>query len=160
MEDLGHSLTQNLINRMWKQVLPPKLKLFSWSLIKGKLQTRKKLSKFIPNINTQCPMCNNHEEEIDHLFLHCHYAKQVWSCATDMSLSDFDSNLMISEWLANLSHNNSNVVSNLNKAVSICWQIWNDTNGSIFRNVNPVHNRAFLRAMAMVNDYFKENVES
>lgn len=74
----------------------------------------------MPNIHTECPMCNNQEEELDHLFLHCHYAKQVWRCATDMPFDDFDSSLKISDWLASLSHKNTTVVSNLSKAISIC----------------------------------------
>lgn len=100
-------------------------------------------------------MCNDQEEDIDHLFLHCQYAKQVWSCATNLSLSNFDINLRISEWLMNLSHQNSNVVSNLSKTLSICMQIWNDRNGSIFRNEKLVHSKAFLRAMATSRIMFR-----
>lgn len=77
MEDLGSSSSQKLLNKIWKQVVPPKIKLFAWSLVKGKLQTRKRLSKFLTNLNNQCSLCNSHEEDQDHLFLDCSYAKQV-----------------------------------------------------------------------------------
>ncbi|XP_050111756.1 uncharacterized protein LOC126590312 [Malus sylvestris] len=48
-------------------------------------------------------------------------------------------------------------MSSLSKALSICWQIWNDKNASIFKNEKPFHYRSFTRIMNMVNDYFKEN---
>ncbi|KAB2602378.1 hypothetical protein D8674_003383 [Pyrus ussuriensis x Pyrus communis] len=76
-----------------------------------------------------------------------------------MSFSNIDINLnlKIRDWLGDLSHQNKNVVSNLSKALAICWQIWNDRNGSIFMNEKPLYTRSFLQAMAMVNDYFKDN---
>nr|XP_028952153.1 uncharacterized protein LOC103439107 [Malus domestica] len=77
-----------------------------------------------------------------------------------MSLSNFDINLKISDWFVNLSHKNSNAVSNFSKAISICWQIWNGRNGCIFRKERHIHTRAFIRAMSMVNEYFKDNVKS
>ncbi|KAB2604860.1 hypothetical protein D8674_037147 [Pyrus ussuriensis x Pyrus communis] len=39
-------------------------------------------------------------------------------------------------------------------------QIWNGRNGCICRNEKHVHTKAFIRAMAMVNEYFKDNVKS
>ena len=147
MEDLGRLPVQGLINNVWKQILPPKVKLFAWSLIKSKLQTRRKLSKFITNIGTKCPLCNIHEEDQEHLFLHCQYAKQVWSCPNDILSISMDPNHKISEWLKRLSHQYKNDVSNLSKALTICWQIWSDRNGSIFRNEKPMHSRSFIWAI-------------
>ena len=113
------SPVQNLINRIWKQVLPPKIKLFAWSLVKGKLQTSKRLGHFLPNVINQCPMCHNHEEDQDHLFLHCQYAKHVWNHSNEFSLPSSDNNLKINDWLNGLSHQGKHEVSCLSKALAI-----------------------------------------
>ena len=60
------------------------------------------------------------QEDQDHLFLHCQYAKQVWSCSNDTLFSNIDTNLKISGWLKDLFHRNKNIASNLSKALAIC----------------------------------------
>lgn len=157
MEDLGSSSTQRLMNKIWKQVIPPKIKLFAWSLVKEKLQTRKRLSKFITTLDSKCPLCNSHKEDQNHLFLHSSYTKQVRNCSNDALLLNIDSNLTVSEWLCGLPHNDKRIISSLSKFLAICWQIGNDRNASIFKNEKPFHYRSFTHAMNMVNDYFKEN---
>lgn len=157
MEDMGACSSPKLLNRIWKQVSPLKIKLFAWSLIKEKLQTRKRLNKFITTSDDKCPLCNSHMEYQDHLFLHCSYAKQVWNCSNDASLLNADSNITVNQWLNGLSHSNKNTLSSLSKALAICWQIWNDRNASILKKEKMFHYRSFTNAMSIVDDYFKEN---
>lgn len=63
---------------MWKLTLPPKVKDFSWLLICERLQTRQRLHSFFPAVPSNCVFCNQHEESLDHLFMHCSFSQDLW----------------------------------------------------------------------------------
>lgn len=73
---------------MWKLTISLKVKMFSWFLTKGKLQTRKRVSKYIKNIDTKCPLCKTIEENQDHLFLNYKYAKEICQISNDRYLNN------------------------------------------------------------------------
>ncbi|KAI5334704.1 hypothetical protein L3X38_024837 [Prunus dulcis] len=91
-----------ILKKMWSLILPPKVKLFSWLLIRKRLQVRSHLYKFLPNINPECPLCKNHMETINHLFFKCQFALNIWRC-TYFSLTMLIRILMaLSGWLCYL----------------------------------------------------------
>jgi hypothetical protein len=65
----------------WKCPSQPKHKVFFWLLLKDRLSTRNILRRrnmVIENYN--CVLCNySVEETLEHLFLHCDFAKQCWN---------------------------------------------------------------------------------
>lgn len=78
-DDQQADTRRDLIKRMWKLNIPPKVKMFAWMFIHERLQTKGRLSKFIKDIYKGCTLCNNGEESQSHLFFECNYAKLVWS---------------------------------------------------------------------------------
>ncbi|KAI5323746.1 hypothetical protein L3X38_032818 [Prunus dulcis] len=70
----------SLLKRMWSLTLPPKVKLFAWLFIRKRLQVRSHLHKYLPNINPECPLCNNHLFTINHLFFECQFVANIWRC--------------------------------------------------------------------------------
>ncbi|WOL15047.1 Reverse transcriptase zinc-binding domain [Canna indica] len=63
---------------IWKLKLSPKIKLFTWCLLKNMLSTKEALlRRHVPNSNVHCSICNCNPESIDHVFLTCLHADHV-----------------------------------------------------------------------------------
>lgn len=77
-----------------------------------------------------CPLCANHPETINHLFLECDRTKDVWSlCSLDRVRSDSD-NLSFEAIL--LSQDNTT----LTRIASLLWALWRARNNVIWRGSN------------------------
>ncbi|XP_015962159.1 uncharacterized protein LOC107486122 [Arachis duranensis] len=66
---------------IWKGLVPPRVELFVWFVLIGRVNTKDRLSRFgiISQDNVTCVLCNNEVEDVRHLFLGCVFAWQVWS---------------------------------------------------------------------------------
>ena len=63
---------------IWNPIVPPKLGFFAWEASWGKVLTLDQLKRRgIPIVN-RCFLCEEHEETIDHLLIHCSRAKSLW----------------------------------------------------------------------------------
>ena len=63
---------------IWNPIVPPKLGFFAWEASWGKVLTLDQLKrKGIPLVN-RCRLCEENEETIDHLLIHCSRAKLLW----------------------------------------------------------------------------------
>eukprot|EP00253_Pinus_taeda_P030665 PITA_30665 len=63
---------------IWKSEAIPKIKFFTWLLLKGKVLTAENLSKRGINGPSRCPNCCSAEETMYHLFIDCPFAKRCW----------------------------------------------------------------------------------
>ncbi|VFQ75853.1 unnamed protein product [Cuscuta campestris] len=63
---------------VWNRLTIPKHQFNMWLILKNRLQTRQRLSKFI-NVDTKCLLCNNGAEDINHLFWECPFSKELHS---------------------------------------------------------------------------------
>ncbi|CAL9004343.1 unnamed protein product [Prunus brigantina] len=101
MQDSYHHPQAAFLKKMWVLKVPPKVKIFSWLLIRKRLQVRGHLHRFLPQINPECPFCNIHRETIPHLFSTCHFAQSIWSC-TSMAPGITSPNFDFLTWLGSL----------------------------------------------------------
>ena len=63
---------------IWNLIVPPKLGFFAWEASWGKVLTLDQLKRRgIPLVN-RCFLCEENEETIDHLLIHCSKAKMLW----------------------------------------------------------------------------------
>ena len=63
---------------IWNPIVPPKLGFFAWEASWGKVLTLDQLKRRgIPLVN-RCFLCEENEETIDHLLIHCSRAKMLW----------------------------------------------------------------------------------
>lgn len=71
----------NILQNLWKSCVPRKCKIFIWSLLHECINTTENLQKRLPNWNlnpNKCTLCRKAEENINHLFISCSFAKSIW----------------------------------------------------------------------------------
>ncbi|VFQ93364.1 unnamed protein product [Cuscuta campestris] len=61
---------------VWSRWSVPKHQIIAWLIWKGRIQTKDRLSKFLP-IDTTCVLCEKEMESADHIFCSCTYAKAI-----------------------------------------------------------------------------------
>ena len=62
---------------MWDCDVPLKIKVFTWIILKGRLNTKALLHHKGALEDTPCVFCDQ-EETIEHLFLHCGFVTSIW----------------------------------------------------------------------------------
>lgn len=123
------------VSKRKQLTLWPKVKLFSWLLMRKRFQIRSRMHKFMPHIPPDCHVCNSNHETIDHLFISCSFASNIWSCVPDALLKPPPGSDLLS-WLNMLScDNNPQGPNHLSKAIMICSQIWEARNNLLFNDV-------------------------
>jgi hypothetical protein len=65
---------------IWNNLCPPKVEVFMWQLLQGRIMVRSVLRSFgfVPGPSVDCVLCKSCEESIDHLFLHCRWTRELW----------------------------------------------------------------------------------
>ena len=63
---------------IWKVKVPPRIAFFSWTAALGKILTADNLRKRGLILVSWCCLCKADGESVDHLLLHCMYAKELW----------------------------------------------------------------------------------
>jgi hypothetical protein len=67
--------------RIWKGIVPPKVEIFCWIAIINIINTRCMLVQIgiLDSSESNCPICLVEEESVDHILLHCHKHRLIWS---------------------------------------------------------------------------------
>ena len=73
-----NSQVGNKWTRLWNLGLWPKITLFLWLLLKGRILTWDNLKRRGLTGPSRCVMCNEVEETMDHLLNQCNWAKRMW----------------------------------------------------------------------------------
>jgi hypothetical protein len=114
---------------IWKAKVPPRVAFFSWIATLGKALTIDNLRKRGFILQNWCCMCKRNGESVDHLFLHCSVARDMWSMVLGMfgvhwvmprSVLD-----LFSCWMGRLGRNDSVLVW---KMILHCliWCLWRE----------------------------------
>lgn len=115
---------------IWQNSAPPRVQMFIWLLIRGRIQCRRNL--FLKKIvdSPSCLACGATEECPDHIVFHCPIAAQFWSsigvpCNPDQRVNN----------LQNLQKPSSIPNDQSNAFIALCcWQLWKRRNGVVFRD--------------------------
>ena len=64
---------------IWNPIVPPKIGVFAWEATWGKVLTIDQLKRRGMTLVNRCFMCEEDEENIEHLLIHCKSAKMLWN---------------------------------------------------------------------------------
>ena len=88
---------------VWRATVLPKVKLFYWLGLHGRLWTGDRRKRHGLQDDDLCALCDQASETTDHLLLSCVYSTEVWfrilmRCGRNM-LAPTDTDLLLSWWL-------------------------------------------------------------
>eukprot|EP00253_Pinus_taeda_P030815 PITA_30815 len=119
---------------LWKLKCPAKSRLFFWCILKMKIPTWDILQARYLQGPGRCTLCRMDYETINHLFLSCLVAKNVWAEAEKLMNKKIDwvgrnLNEAWDKWWQNYPEGNMR-----NLPLIICWGVWIARNRSIFED--------------------------
>ena len=125
---------------VWNPVAPPKTGVFAWEAAWGKVLTLDHLKRRGMNFANRCFMCEEEEETIEHLLIHCNLAKILWN----LFLSIVGISWVFPQSVLNnlLAWQGASVGKKRKKiwlAAPLClfWNIWGARNRLVFENEVP-----------------------
>ncbi|CAL8169059.1 unnamed protein product [Prunus armeniaca] len=109
------------------------------------------------HISPLCPFCQSLPETIQHLFMDCQFAKDVWALSTDlMPLPSQIGGLY--NWLMSLSTTTiKSDLDPLSKALLICWQIGGAKNNVVFHDSKATPASCIHAAACVGLDFWRLN---
>jgi len=129
--------------RIWKSWAPGKCKFFMWLVAHDRCWTADRLArKGLPHPE-YCLLCDQEEETINHLLLHCVFARQVWFCVLQglglqVLAPQPDENSLDDWWENVINRVDGPVKKGLNSIIIlVAWSLWNHRNRCVFDGVQP-----------------------
>jgi hypothetical protein len=128
----GSSQAHPTFRWLWKSSCQHTHKVFFWLLIQDRLSTRNILKRKHMSLQSyNCVLCDESvEETVQHLFLHCSFAKQCWNLlglSVPSAMQPFQ--------ILDLFRRQLNVQFFMEIIILLCWGIWMSRNNCIFRNI-------------------------
>ena len=65
-------------NKIWKVKLPPKILTFIWKILQESLPVFEVLNNRGILASSNCLLCNEEKESLDHLFMKCPFTRAIW----------------------------------------------------------------------------------
>ena len=135
---VGHNEQSFPWKSIWKQKIPSRVAFLVWTAALGKCLTIDNLRKRKICILNWCYMCNCNCESVDHLFLHCPVALELWNMVFSlfgvywvMPLSAVG---LFACWQGRFGHHRN---GDLWRVVPHCllWCIWKERNSRCFEDI-------------------------
>ena len=130
--------------RIWKSWAPPKCRFFMWLVAHNKCWTADRLARRGLPHPEYCPLCDQEEETIDHLLVHCVFAREFWFILLRQVglqiLSPQPTELSFHAWWEKASSSTADglIRQGLNSLIILgAWTIWNHRNGCVFDGAAP-----------------------
>ena len=129
---------------IWNPIVPPKMGFFAWEASWGKVLTLDQLKRRGIPLANRCFLCEEKEETIDHLLIHCSRAKMLW----DLVLAITDTKWVFPRTVCQclLAWQSASVGKKRKKvwmAAPLClfWTLWLERNRVVFENEAPSAHR-------------------
>jgi hypothetical protein len=147
---------------LWKSGCTPRVKFFGWLILVDRLNTETMLRRTNLNVGDNdafCILCtSNCEEDVDHLFFGCDFAKRCWSAVG----IQWDITLGLFQWLA-LAKTQCNLPFFTELVLIASWELWKLRNGKVFNRRNASFNLwlcNFKNQCLLQSVRFKEDIRS
>ncbi|KAJ8754033.1 hypothetical protein K2173_001931 [Erythroxylum novogranatense] len=135
--------------KIWQLHIPGKIKLFLWRLLRKAIPCKANLKERHVDIRDTCPICDNSPETGDHLFLHCDFARSVWSLiSVDWS---FSRTVTLHPWLTSIMLGGSKTQQE--EYCVILWSLWTYRNEVLWQQKRKDPSSIFRRAFTVLSDW-------
>ncbi|CAN1751438.1 hypothetical protein LINPERHAP1_LOCUS4326, partial [Linum perenne] len=141
---------------IWQPVVPSKITCLCWKIFYGKLATCDNLQRKGLTLVNRCVLCNSNLETVNHLFLGCEYAHEVWFLLSS-KLSIFGpfhitSQAFIKGWKG------LNCITRFSRAMKVLlhatfWFLWKERNDRIFRDFPSTPSSTFHKIWFTAGDW-------
>ncbi|CAN1252848.1 hypothetical protein LINPERPRIM_LOCUS8165, partial [Linum perenne] len=122
---------------IWQPAVPSKIACLCWKLFFKKVATLDNLQKNGFSLANRCVLCSSNFETVDHLFLACKFASDIWTLLSSLLSihGPLSSSIMgfIHGWKG------MNCLSSFSSAMdvlmhAVLWFIWKERNDQIFKD--------------------------
>lgn len=117
----------NFWSTLWKLRIPAKMKLHWWRISRNIIPVREVLRKRGVDLDIMCPLCDDHPETINHLFLECEKTREVWNICNLDRVRSVPGNLSLEAML--LSQDSVTLAG----IASLLWVLWRARNNVVWR---------------------------
>ncbi|XP_057770773.1 uncharacterized protein LOC130990569 [Salvia miltiorrhiza] len=123
---------------VWKTAAPQKALVTAWRLLRNRLPTADNLRKrniMLGDVNQDCPWCHAHGENLNHLFLTCSKAQELWDEIQSWTgISSARPSSAAAHWIVFSECGKEKKVRNLLKTIWVgcIWLMWRKRNEKIF----------------------------
>ena len=129
---------------IWNPIVPPKLGFFAWEVSWGKVLTLDQLKRRGISLVNRCCLCEENEETIDHLLIHCTRAKILWDILLAITGFNWVPPRSVRQFL--LAWQSVSVGKKRKRvwmAAPLCifWTLWLERNRVVFKNEVPSAHR-------------------
>lgn len=161
-DDFG--VAQNLLlgfnwkSSVWNLSCSPKVKLFSWKLLKGAIPVGERLMERHIPIDPLCKRCGS-SESITHLLFHCRYAQRVWQLApftTDLDTSGIIDLQASWDYLCKLKCLPPTGLTSGSLVPWILWLIWKARNKFVFEGHSSEPEDTLSMAIVLAREWNSE----
>ncbi|CAL1409682.1 unnamed protein product [Linum trigynum] len=136
-----------LWRKLWSLGIQPKLKFFMWQVMSRILPTTEAFIVREIEVTEQCPVCWHEGEDLEHLFLQCPVARNLWADSglegIQVGLPGENMGIFLRRLLEKVT--NEEVIMRL---VSLLWRMWKSRNWMVFEGCQ--YTREVLRNQWMV----------
>jgi zinc-binding in reverse transcriptase len=139
-------IAQQLPRIPWKVRIPSKVKIFLWLLQRNWLLTNANLRKRNWPSGETCVLCNRQlQEDTEHLFLRCPYARRIWNDilpTSEAAPTDVQQLPQLLHIMSRRSPDHSRLIA------AACWNIWKERNRRIFQTSQRPSERLLMHVYA------------
>ena len=140
---------------VWKLQTTPKIKLFIWKTLHGAIPTGEALRSRGINVDGLCKRCKL-PESIDHLLLHCSYARQVWTSAPVYPGVEYNGSIELRSFWPDLCLKKTLPPTGVSMgalAPWIVWQLWLARNKLVFEDKIITIEEVVSKAVASAREW-------
>ncbi|KAJ8765399.1 hypothetical protein K2173_012096 [Erythroxylum novogranatense] len=135
--------------KIWQLHIPGKVKLFLWRLLRKTIPCKAILKERHVDLRDTCSLCDNSPETEDHLFLHCDFARSVWSLiSVNWSLS---CTATLHQWLTSVMLGGSKTQQE--EYCIILWSLWIYRNEVVWQQKRKDPSSILHRASTVLSEW-------
>jgi hypothetical protein len=137
--------------KLWQLNNPPKHLHLIWRILNNSIPIKTNLISKDITCDSWCPRCNAEPETIEHTFLKCDWARQVWfNSPLTITISNSKSQTF-SDWYNYMLNNTSR--ESMQIVTTLIYGLWEARNNKVFRNHDIPASKLVHHAIKLLHEF-------